>query len=126
MPLGNTVRDIPALLFDTGSITQTANGTSATFNYERMTESAIVAVKVTAVSGTNPTLTLGLNVVDDYGDNIATSTFSQSAVGKNAAQVTVLGQTPFFWGTALQVAWTIGGVTPSFTFQVKVYVQFAV
>jgi hypothetical protein len=73
-------------------------------------------LNVTAASGTTPTLDV---VVEDSFDGTTwntVATFTQkTAVGVQALDVS--GQ----FTDQLRVRWTIGGTTPSFTFDVKFY-----
>lgn len=73
-------------------------------------------LNVTAASGTSPTLDV---VIEDSFDGTTwnqVATFTQkTAAGVQAVDVTGL------FTDQLRVRWTVGGTTPSFTFDVKFY-----
>lgn len=73
---------------------------------------------VTAVAGTTPTLDVVIEDTVD-GTNFNTiGTFAQKTTsGREVINITV----PF--SDRLRIRWTVGGVTPSFTFSVKWYVE---
>ena len=75
-----------------------------------------VQLNVTAAAGTTPTLDV---VVEDTLDGMnwnVLATFGQkAAAGREVVNVT----TPF--ADRLRVRWTVGGTTPSFTFDVVIY-----
>lgn len=76
---------------------------------------ALVLVRVSAVSGTTPTLTVNLQCEDSAFGNLTT-------VG-SSAEITATGF--YFFNVTrvcsrLRAAWTIGGTTPSFTFSTVV------
>lgn len=84
--------------------------------------SLVVFVRITAVSGTTPTLTVAVE------DSPNGTDWAQVAItaSLNAAGLTVLRiplTTPF--GNTLRIRWVIGGTTPSFTFEVIVASQMA-
>lgn len=95
-----------------GAITST--GQSASVHVGGYSE-AIAMLNVTAASGTTPTLDVKLqtsyNGTDWY--DIATAFTQATAVSKQAGlKATNLGQ-------FLRAVWTIGGTTPSFTFDLN-------
>lgn len=108
------------------SSARTATGTGqAQSNRDCM--GAVLAIKVSAVSGTSPTLTVKVqgsaNGTDWYDINGAvTATINSVSTvhmtvrpGVTAVANVALAQPiPRFW----RVAWTIGGTSPSFTFSV--------
>jgi hypothetical protein len=108
--------------FPLGSAARTVTGTSSTYGIGAAFTGIIMQVNVTAVSGTTPTLVVSLQDSVDGGTNFidvaGSATASITATGfyvvrLNAVAVPV---TP-----TLRVLYTIGGTTPSFTFQVATY-----
>lgn len=99
------------------SAARTASGSTALTGLGPA-ESLRVQLNVTAASGTSPTLNV---VVEDTldGTNYNTiGTFAQRvAAGREVINIT----TPF--ADLGRVSWTIGGTTPSFTFDVQVFAQ---
>lgn len=74
-------------------------------------------LNVSAASGTTPTLNV---LIEDSLDGGVTwntvGTFAQkTAISREVINVT----TPF--SDLLRVSWTVGGTTPSFTFEVRIY-----
>lgn len=99
------------------SAARTTSGTSATAGSIGQTLS--VWVSATAVSGTSPTLDLEVQWSADGGATWAPAqpadTFTQmTAVGSAVKQFAV--KAPLY-----RLVWTIGGTTPSFTFQARSY-----
>lgn len=100
------------------SAARTTTGNSAALTCEKGRNLNLL-VGVTAASGTTPTLDLTIQWSMD-GTN-----FGAAQTPESFTTLTVTGQTinqfavkaPFF-----RVVWTIGGTTPSFTFQVSRYV----
>lgn len=95
---------------------RTSSGTSAAIALGSGAGTIDLELEVTAVAGTSPTLALAVNWSDDgvnFGPNDGTAdTFAQvTAVGNVTKQVPV--RAPY-----MQLAWTLGGTTPSFTFAV--------
>jgi len=78
-------------------------------------QEASVFLKVTAVSGSNPTLDVEIMQYDRISDDwYLLGTFSQkSSTG------TDVGQIPYGLGEKMAIKYTIGGTSPSFTFQVN-------
>lgn len=106
------------VLFSEAVSARTATGNSATLPSSGYGVcQAWVTVNVTVVSGTTPTLTLALQQQDANGVWVAVGqTASLTAVG--TASFNVGPDLPLVG--PLRVAWTIGGTTPSFTFQASV------
>jgi hypothetical protein len=94
---------------------KTASGSSAAHNLGDTGMLALRAeLNVTAASGTTPTLDVVLEDSIDGTNWNTIGTFSQkTAVAREVLNI----QTPFF--ARLRARYTIGGTTPSFTFDVK-------
>lgn len=95
------------------ALTVTASGASAAFN---TTGSVLdIEVEVTAISGTAPSVAFAVQWSDDgtnWGAPSSADTLgSFSATGNAVGQFAVLGE---FW----QLVWTVGGTSPSATFNV--------
>ena len=111
---------VGATLLNQASAAQTASGMSATLavgNYREL----LVAVNVSAVAGTTPTLTLALDSLgaDGVWYTLWTSA-SITAVGQTIASLGVGAATNTAFGTSVRLRWTIGGTTPSFTFSASI------
>ncbi|MEE9274870.1 MAG: hypothetical protein V3V62_06145 [bacterium] len=93
------------------------NGNSTPFGVSRFTE-ALLLIDVTAVSGASPTLDLDVEAggADDALGWVHTSTPQITGTGKVLVKLENLGP----W---LRLAWTIGGGTPSFTFEAKLVLK---
>jgi hypothetical protein len=73
-------------------------------------------LNVSAASGTTPTLDVVIEDTVDGTNWNTVATFTQkTAVGVQAVDITGL------FTDQIRVRWTIGGTTPSFTFDVKLY-----
>lgn len=103
------------------SAARTATGQSVAIRPQGFAHYINLAIDLTAVSGTTPTLDVTVEWSEDDGVNIAwfgadpADAFTQlTAVGSKVKQFTVKGN-------SYRVVWTIGGTTPSFTFQVLEY-----
>lgn len=98
------------------SAARTSSADSGVLNGWGVPEVARVQLDVTASAGTSPTLDV---VVEDTLDGTnwnVVGTFSQRVgVGRQVINLS----TPF--ADRLRVRWTMGGVTPSFTFSVLGY-----
>lgn len=98
------------------SAARTASGNSGVLYGWGSASKLRAQLDVTAASGTSPTLDV---VIEDTldGTNFNTvATFTQRvAVGRQVVDVTGL------FTDRVRVRWTIGGTTPSFTFNVNIY-----
>lgn len=98
------------------SAARTASGNSGVLRGWGVASKLRVQLNVTAAGGTSPTLDV---VVEDTldGTNFNTiGTFTQrTAAGRQVIDITGL------FTDQLQVRWTVGGTSPSFTFTVNVY-----
>lgn len=101
------------------SSAKTASGNSGAIACEKGLNLNLL-IDATAVSGTTPTLALGVEwsadgvnfaVVDTTADSFAQITAATKVVKQFAAKM------PFF-----RLVWTIGGTTPSFTFGAWKYI----
>jgi hypothetical protein len=92
----------------------TANGKSSTYDvwsYKQLD----VTIYVSAVSGTSPTITFYVDVLDSLGNVIKSYAGSTlSAVGSD--YITITGTTI---GRYVRVRWVVGGTSPSFTVNVE-------
>ncbi len=92
-----------------------ARSTSGQSNSYDMGDSleCLMLVNVTAASGTNPTLDIIVQVSDDNSTWYNHTTLAQILIVGNYPQgVTVFGK-------YVRLSYTIAGITPSFTFQIK-------
>ncbi len=106
------------------SAAKTTTGNSGTLSDYGSAVNIRAQLNVTAASGTTPTLDVIIQDSVDNGSNWNTiGTFTQ----KNAVSREVININPAkaesgtfqpMFGNLLRVQWTIGGTTPSFTFQV--------
>lgn len=95
------------------SATRTSSGVSSGFNKNDLYEGLVLA-KVTAASGTNPTLAIK---VETSPDNATWFDLPGGAF----AQITGAGQYALKidnFGKYIRLAYTLGGTNPSFTFSV--------
>lgn len=98
------------------SAARTATGSSAAIPVGAGAASLEVELEITAVSGTSPTMVLGVSWSVD-GTNFGTNDgaadvfASVTAVGNVVKSIPV--RAPY-----MQLTWTLGGTTPSFTFSV--------
>lgn len=99
-----------------GSSARTASGNSGVLSGFGDWSKFRAQLNVTAASGTTPTLDV---VIEDSFDG---TTWNQVAAftQKTAVSVQAVDVTGLFTDQ-LRVRWTIGGTTPSFTFDVKLY-----
>jgi len=101
--------------FTVFSGTVTASGNTTDINVEPFTAME-VEVKVTAVSGTTPTLQVCIQgkfgTTGDYKDLACTDTIT-------ATGIWFLTVNPLMFKT-IRARWVVGGTTPSFTFRVDV------
>jgi hypothetical protein len=98
------------------SAARTVTGTSAAIAVGSGAATLELELEVTAVSGTSPTLVLGVQWSDDgvnFGnvDAAADAFASVNATGNVVKNLPV--RAPY-----MQITWTLGGTTPSFTFSV--------
>jgi len=103
------------------SAAQTANGNSATLTVGPFKELQ-VAVNITAVAGTTPTLTLAVDTLGADGvwyTGIYTSA-SLTAAGQVIASLGIGASTNVSFGATVRLRWVIGGTTPSFTFSASI------
>lgn len=97
------------------SITVTASGNSREYRELGSFQRAILFLDVSAATGTNPTLTVALQV-----QNPVSQKWSQVAVF--TTQTAATGSTPIspitleLYGLNYRATWTVGGTSPSFTF----------
>ncbi len=120
--VGSTVatQAVATTVLNQASAAQTASGMSATLAAGAYRE-LLVAVNVSAVAGTSPTLTLALDSLgaDGVWYTLWTSA-SITAVGQTIASLGVEAATNTAFGTNVRLRWTIGGTTPSFTFSASI------
>jgi len=120
--VGSTVatQAVGATLLNQASAAQTASGMSATLAVGAYRE-MLVAVNVSAVAGTSPTLTLAVDSLgaDGVWYTLWTSA-SITAVGQTIASLGVEAPTNTAFGASVRLRWTIGGTTPSFTFSASI------
>jgi len=103
------------------SAAQTTSGASANLPVAGFRE-LLVAVNVTAVAGTTPTLMLAIDSLGADGvwyTGLWTSV-SITAAGQTIASLGVSATTNVAFGATVRLRWTIGGTTPSFTFSVSI------
>lgn len=103
------------------SAARTASGQSDQFNFGGYASAAVIEIRVTAASGTSPTLDVDLEDTFDGTNWNKVTDINSAAI--TAAGVTVvrlnLADTPTT--NRLRLNYTVGGTTPSFTFSVKAY-----
>lgn len=100
------------------SAAQTATGQSATQIVSAHMKSLKVYTNVTAVSGTNPQLTILLQSSPDGGTTWYTDYTSNNITATGQYSFTIGLGSPNYgdFGQLVRVAWTIAGTSPSFTF----------
>ena len=101
------------------STARTVTGNGATFGVADMGQQVSLLVNVTAVSGTAPTLLMGVQWSHDGGVNWADSDVAETFVSITAVKVTV--KQIFIKGPHVRLTWVIAGTTPSFTFAVTAF-----
>lgn len=108
------------------SAARTATGTgSAVCGFERY-EKFTAQLVVSAASGTTPTLDVVIQHSIDGGTTWFTlMTFTQKTTTGNELKTEseVEAATAEVYGDCFRVSYTIGGTTPSFTFEVKITAQ---
>ncbi len=111
---------VGATVLNQASATQTTSGMSGTLAVGAYRE-LLVAVNVSAVAGTTPTLTLAVDSLgaDGVWYTLWTSA-AMTAVGQTIASLGVEAATNMAFGTSVRLRWTIGGTTPSFTFSASI------
>lgn len=97
-----------------GSAARTTSGNSAGDDFGLNYDEAQFFLDVTAASGTSPTLDAIIQVSPDEG-----VTWYDLATFTQAVAVTAQMLRELNIGSRLRVAWTIGGTSPSFTFEVR-------
>lgn len=98
------------------SLARTATGVSSALPGFNAAKNLVIALAVTAVTGTTPTLDLTIQDTVDGVNWFTIATFNQVTGVTNAVQRVTI---PFT--DQLRASWVIGGTTPSFTFSVSVY-----
>jgi hypothetical protein len=108
-----SVRDVNGVFVEVTSaaITSTATATSASSPDNGGGASASFLINVTAVSGTNPTMDVGIEESDDSGTNWIRIWDMPRITATGAYRSPVLALT----GNRFRFVQTIGGTTPSFT-----------
>ena len=110
--------------FDTpvASAARTATGQSAAFSVYGPVTGMVAAIRVTAATGTTPTLDI------DLEDSLDGGTTWHKVKDINTADITTTGTTVARLDLVttpctelLRLKWTIGGTSPSFTFSVDTY-----
>lgn len=104
---------VPGMLFEFGSKTSTANGTSQAIGAVSATQKLYLHAHVIAVTGTNPTLNViyETSALGTYADAVTRHTFAQFT-GINHERAVVDGPITDVNG---RFGWTIGGTdTPTF------------
>lgn len=97
----------------------TANGTSGALAVGAFTELAL-DIDVTVVSGTSPTLQFTLNRIGPNGNAFPLWTSAQlTAAGSVSASIGAGLTTNVSFGAAVELGWTVGGTSPSFTVTVS-------
>lgn len=109
---------------------RTATGVGESFTLPRGTNALRILLDVDAASGTTPTLDVVVQDTVDDGENWATigSAFTQkTAAGTQVINIVKSGSagTPVMFSNKVRVSYTIGGTTPSFTFDVTAYAEVA-
>lgn len=99
-------------------VAATASGNSGGLPVGYGTTTARIQLNVTAASGTSPTLNV---IVEDTLDGTNWNTIGTFAQKTAVSREVINISTPF--ANQLRVAWTIGGTTPSFSFNVNWVVQ---
>lgn len=98
------------------SAARTATGSSSAIAVGSGAANLELELEVTAVSGTSPTMTLSIQWSDD-GTNFGNNDGSTDAFAAVTATGNVTKSIPVR-APYMQLTWTIGGTTPSFTFSV--------
>lgn len=76
-----------------------------------------IFIRITAVSGTSPTMAVGLEISED---NTNWQTLADSLTGLNAIGVFSTRVTTAYPARFLRLRFTLGGTSPSFTFEARV------
>lgn len=110
----------PVTLFSEGTSARTTSGNTSNLTPTTAPSSMIVAWNITAVTGTTPSMTVSLQQQDANGvfQTLASSA-AQTATGTGTLSVgQALANNVMISGNNItRIAWTISGVTPSFTVQ---------
>ena len=93
------------------SVARTVSGSGAALNVAQAERGATVIANVTAVAGVSPSLVLALQESHD-GTTWANLATSPTITAAGVHRLAYNGPA----GPFLRLAWTIGGTTPSFTF----------
>jgi len=99
------------------SATRTATGNVELNDPWGQAKTIHAGLRVTAASGTSPSMTVTVqSTIDDTNwDTILTFTAATAATHERKS-ASIYDSTPVHWGNRLRVVWTITGTTPSFTF----------
>lgn len=112
------LRDRAATETLVASAARTASGDSGGLTGYFSAESLRVQLNVTAASGTSPTLDVVIeDTLDGTNWNVIGTFTQRTAVGRQVIDITAL------FADQIRVRWTVGGTTPSFTFDVQSYAQ---
>ncbi|MCL8207184.1 MAG: hypothetical protein K6V97_03800 [Actinomycetia bacterium] len=102
-------------VYSQANLTLTANGTSGSLAVGTFTELAL-DIDVTAVSGTSPTLNFVLNRIGPNGNAYQIWAGAQiTATGSQSASIGAGLTTNVSFGATVELVWTVGGTSPSFT-----------
>ena len=127
MPLSDTYKSGAEGAFNTpvASAARTTTGSAGSNSWYAPITGIVIQANVTAVSGTTPTLTLTLQDSVDGGSTWNTHTTVLNAVAATGVTVARVNMVATPIAEMYRFAWTIGGTTPSFTFQVDTYAMRA-
>lgn len=102
------------------SATQTATGQTGVLSGYGGASTLRVQVNVTAASGTTPTMTVAIqDTLDGTNWNTVGITSSLTTTGVTILEIGAGLANNHVFADRLRVQWTIGGTTPSFTFEVR-------
>jgi hypothetical protein len=105
----------PVSLYVPASQTITASGVSADFDTSDV-ENALFSVFVAGATGTTPSMTVTLEVLDGAGNYITTAQLTAITSGPNYATLALgPGANGYIFTSRARVRWTVTGTTPSFT-----------
>jgi hypothetical protein len=117
MPLVN-VRQVGIRETIVASAARTATGNSGPLSGYNGHQQAVIQINVTALAGTTPTLIVSVDdSVDGTNFNSILATASITAVGITVLRIPITTS----FSDLLRISWTVGGTTPSFTFQVDAF-----
>ena len=103
------------------SSSKTTNATSTKTVNIRAARFLEVWLRVTAKSGTAPTLILNIETSID-GTNFVTIASIPGITAEGVSPIS-LSRQDFTLGTTLRVSWVLAGGTPNFTFEVKAQIM---